>query len=214
MREEWKKQSQFLKLGAGAFCISIGYAIWIPFVISDKLGGAEAPCKIQLTGMLLLVVGAALLLWGLKVKRWKEWVKLFLFFGFLQVCLSLVSGLLALLALYLSGDNGRIAKEAADYGSIILALPLHAWMLCLAGYICKKEQFSFWFPPGLFLQLLLLCSLAAICQLFLSWIPRSTAGILAQGLLGGCMLFGILCLMLKLTDRYLSGKHIQEQGVK
>lgn len=142
MRKEWEEQKQFLKQGIGACCISTGYALWVPFVISSRLGGARASTSVRLAGACLLAAGVAFLVWGFKGKNWKEWMKLFLFWGFLQICLSLTSGLLALLALSLSGDNGRIAKETADFCSAILAIPLHAWILCLIGRLLKRGRFT------------------------------------------------------------------------
>ena len=51
MRKEWKEQKQLLKLGAGACCVSTGYVLWVPFVITDRLGGAKAPFEVRLTGV-------------------------------------------------------------------------------------------------------------------------------------------------------------------
>lgn len=212
MKKEWKEQKQLLKQGIGALSLSTGYTLWVPFVISARLGGAKASIGVQLTGAFLLAAGVALLAWGFKVKNWKEWMKLFLFFGFLQLCLSFASGLLALLVLSLSGDNGKIAKEATDLCSAALAIPLHAWMLCLFGYLLKRGRFAFWFPKKLFLEFFLLCLLAAFGQVFLSWLPKNTGGILAQGLLGGAILFGILYWMQKRTARELSDDQVQEEG--
>lgn len=210
MRKEWKEQKQLLKLGAGACCVSIGYVLWVPFMIADRLGGAKAPFEVRLTGVFLLALGAVLLLWGFRVEDWKEWLKLFLFFGLLQLVLSAASGLFALLVLSLSGENGRAAKEAADLFSMILALFHHAWTLCLIGRLIKKGRFALWFPGRLFLKFLGICSLAALCQLLLGRLPKSTAGILSQGVLGGGLLFTILCLMVKLTEQQLSGEQSQE----
>ncbi|MCI9479905.1 MAG: hypothetical protein HFI21_13035 [Lachnospiraceae bacterium] len=222
MRKEWNGQKKPFKrisctanfryglLGTGAFCISMGHALWVPFVISNRLGGAAAPREVRLLGVFLLMAGAALLIRGLEAKKWKEWGKLFLFFAILQICLSLASGLLALFVLSLSGDNGKTAKEAADLGSVVLALPVHAWMLCLAGRLLKKERFVLWFPGKLFLQFLAFCFLAALCQALSAGLPESTAGILTQGALGGCLLFAALFLMLKLTQRQLSKEEIRE----
>ena len=205
-------KKQFLKLGTGAVCVSMGWALWVPFVISNRLGGAWAPWEIRLAGIFLLAAGAALLFWGLEAKAFGEWGRLFLFWGALQICLSLLSGFLAFLVLFLSGDNGTLAKEAADWGSAVLALPLHAWMLCLAGFLSRKGRFALWLPGRLFLRFLALCVLAALCQVCLSRLPDSTAGILAQGFLGGCLLSGILWAMLVFTDRYLEGRETQEEG--
>lgn len=214
MRKEWGKQKQLLKLGTGAFCVGMGHALWVPFVISDRLGGAEASGAVRSAGAFLLAAGAALLLWGLGMKEWKEWGKLFLFFGFLQICLSMLCGFLALLVLSLSGDNAGTAKAAADFISTVLALPVHAWMLCLTGHLIKRERFALWFPSGLFLQFLFLCFLAALCQFFFAGLPDGTAGILVQGILGGFLLFAMLCLMLKLTERQLSGEEIKESKTR
>lgn len=210
MKKEQGEQMQLLKWGTGACSLSTGYALWVPFAMSGRLGGAEASMGVRLAGAFLLAAGVALLARGFQARDWKEWMKLFLFFGLLQLGLSLASGLLALLALSLSGDNGKTAKCAADLCSAALAIPLHAWTLCLAGRLSRRGRFALWFPGRLFLQFSLLCFLAALCQIPLSRLPGSTAGVLAQGLLGGGLLFGTLYWMQKLTDRQLSKEQERE----
>ena len=52
-----RMKKQFLKLGTGAVCVSMGWALWVPFVISNRLGGAWAPWEIRLAGIFLLAAG-------------------------------------------------------------------------------------------------------------------------------------------------------------
>lgn len=54
MRKEWKEQKRLLRLGTGAFSVSMGYALWVPSVISGQLGGAKAPFVVRIIGVLLL----------------------------------------------------------------------------------------------------------------------------------------------------------------
>ncbi|MCI9307728.1 MAG: hypothetical protein HFI28_14865, partial [Lachnospiraceae bacterium] len=101
-------------------------------------------------------------------------------------------------------------KGSDQLALVTLWLFHHAWTLCLIGRLIKKGRFALWFPGRLFLKFLGICSLAALCQLLLGRLPKSTAGILSQGVLGGGLLFTILCLMVKLTEQQLSGEQSQE----
>ena len=191
-----------IRILLGCIAVSMGCVITLPFLAVQVLGGAYGTTMSFVLGLVLLALGAVLLLRGLFFGTVTQWLKLFVCYGILQLILALLVGALAVFALFFTREDALLSKQLADGGSAVLALFLHAWMLCPLGYLCKVGEFRFVFSIRLFLFYLGVGSIGMLLQWGMSRLPFGTIYIILQGVVG-VFLCGTLWLMLHLTEKYL-----------
>lgn len=196
-----KITQRYIALLFGAFCVSMGYVISVPFLMTETLGGAKSAPGSLILGILLLAAGATLLIRGLYQGRFTEWLKLLALYLILLLTLSVVSGKFAVFVLSITGGDAKKAKMAADLTAAALSIPLHAWMLGILGHLSTSGTFVWHYPIRSFGCYLILCCALGLIQRGLYLLPQTENFILLQAVVSASLLWFMLYVMMRFTEK-------------